>query len=128
MILFFIVLISILLSLCSAVLDLDCVGNGYTDLLACNNYMQVYLQAFTGNGNGDIPQGYSKIQFPYNLTANINDINEVELHPSAFYMRLVINSVSNVDIVAGTMSLNVALGLEWTDRRLQWNTSKTLGI
>lgn len=31
-------------------------------------------------------------------------------------------------VAAGTMSLNVVLGMEWTDTRLIWDKSKTLGI
>ena len=120
-------MVAVFLSLSSAELDLDCVANGHPDLLGCNNYMQIYLQSFTGNGNnGD--QGYSNIQFPYNVTASPEDISAVVAMPLKMGMTLAILGVSDVDIVTGSMTLNVALALEWTDYRLQWNISKTLGI
>jgi hypothetical protein len=89
--------------------------------------MQIYLQSFTGNGeSGD--QGYSNIQFPYNVTSNPQDVNAVVVMPLTMGMTLAILGVSDLDMVTGSMTLNVALELYWTDYRLQWNVSKTLGI
>ena len=120
-------MVAIFLSLSSAELDMDCVANGHPDLLGCNNYMQIYLQSFTGNGkSGD--QGYSNIQFPYNVTESPQDVNTVVVMPLTMGMTLAILGVSDLDMVTGSMTLNVALGLYWTDYRLEWNASKTLGI
>jgi len=125
----FILLASFLLSFSLSFLTFDCDANGLKDALSCQNYMQITLQAYTGNGQSStVAQEYSSVQFPYNLTGDLANVKTIQVNPAIVYFELFILGVLSLDEVEGSMSLNVLYGMSWTDSRLRWNISETLGV
>ena len=127
----FLELLSILCCLCcfishsSAALNVSCAKSGIYDPIACQEYILLYLQQFTGNSNtpGTVEQGYSSSQFPYNVSGNsVNAFGTTQAYVS---INLQVLSVSKLDIDEGTMTLRVILDMYWYDKRLIWNTSDT---
>ena len=63
--LFLLLVLLVLLQSSMAVLQIDCVGNNYTSIPDCREYLYAYMQSYTGNvglnsGLPDVDQGYYK--------------------------------------------------------------------
>ena len=73
--LFLLLVLLVLLQSSMAVLQIDCVGNNYTSIPDCREYLYAYMQSYTGNvglnsGLPDVDQGYYKEEIVFTKDDN----------------------------------------------------------
>lgn len=137
--LFLLLMLLVLLQSSMAVLQIDCIGNNYTSIPDCREYLYAYMQSYTGNvglnpGIPGVDQGYYKEEivftkdeyynyyeneYYYTFGGYYNQPEEVKTN----YVRigLTVNSLNSIDTLQSTMTITGYLTLRWYDYRLAWN-------
>ena len=123
----------------SAVLQIDCIGQNYTTIPDCRQYLYAYMQAYTGNvgmnsGLPDIQQGYYKeeivftknyyydyytLEYEYQYGGRYDQPEDVNYNRVS--IGLTVNSLNSIDTMQSAMTITGVLTLRWWDYRLSWN-------
>jgi len=134
------VLLLLMLRSSLAVLQIDCIGQNYTSISDCREYLYAYMQSYTGNvglnpGLPDVDQGYYKEEIVFSMNYYYYNYYEFEYYYAngGYYNQpedektelvtigLTVNSLNSIDTLQSTMTISGALTLRWYDYRLAWN-------
>ena len=137
--LFLLLMLLVLLQSSMAVLQIDCIGNNYTSIPDCREYLYAYMQSYTGNvglnsGLPDVDQGYYREEIVFTKDEYYNYYeNEYYYTYGGYYdqaeemktnyvrIGLTVNSLNSIDTLQSTMTITGYLTLRWYDYRLAWN-------
>jgi hypothetical protein len=125
-------LLLVVLPISYSLLQIDCQGNSANDYTACQQFIQTYLQSYTGNIQnvpaGCPPQGYNQQQIPF-VSNHYDDDHYVQNGGGLrVYMSLELVDMVDIDTSSGLVYLNLNIDLRWFDYRLAWNDSLANGI